>query len=90
MTFNVYPSITGVSVTDHARAEIAEVAAGVRERTGVEISDDEFLESPHIYVGSIDGLAEKFVSLRERLGISSFMVGEVGPLDAIVERLAGS
>jgi hypothetical protein len=79
-----------VSVTDDARGEISEIAASARERTGVEISDDELLESPHIFIGSIDELAEKLVRLRDQLGISSFMVGEMGPLDPLVERLAGS
>jgi hypothetical protein len=41
-------------------------------------------------IGSVDGLAEKFAMLRERLGITSFLVGDVGPLDAVVRRLAGT
>ena len=47
------------------------------------------LESPHLFIGSIDGLVEKLVGLRERLGISSVMLGEVDELAPIVERLAG-
>jgi probable F420-dependent oxidoreductase len=90
LTFNVYPSMAGVSVTDHARAEARDVADAIRGRTGLEISEDELLESPHIFIGSIDGLAEKFIGLRDRLGISSFMVGGMGPLDPLVERLAGT
>ena len=57
--------------------------------SGVEITADEVLESPHAYIGSIDGLTEKVVELRERLGISSIMVGEIDELAPVVERLAG-
>jgi hypothetical protein len=38
----------------------------------------------------VDSLTEKFAALRERLGISSIMVGAVGELDGVVERLAGT
>jgi hypothetical protein len=54
------------------------------------ISERQVAESPHVMIGSLDGLVEKFTMLRERLGISSFLVGDVGPLDAVVERLAGT
>jgi hypothetical protein len=50
---------------------------------------DEFLESPHVFIGSVDGLVAKFTELRERLGISSFMTGDVATLAPVVERLAG-
>ena len=89
LEFNVYPSMSEVSVTDHARAEVRDLAGRLRARSGVEISEDELLESPHIFIGSIDGLAEKLLMLRERLGVSSIMVGEVDPLAPLVERLAG-
>jgi probable F420-dependent oxidoreductase len=90
LEFNVYPSMAKVSVTDRARAEAREVAAQVRSRTGVEISEDELLESPHIFIGSIASLVEKFTMLRERLGITSIMVGDMDALAPVVERLAGS
>jgi probable F420-dependent oxidoreductase len=89
LTFNVYPSVTGISVTDHARAEVRELAGRLLRDRGVEITEDELLDSPHIFVGSMAGLAEKFERLRDQLGISSFMVGEMGPLDPLVERMAG-
>jgi hypothetical protein len=41
-------------------------------------------------VNTVDGLVAKFRRLRDELGISSFMVGEVGELDPVVERLAGT
>jgi probable F420-dependent oxidoreductase len=90
LELNVYPTGTSPLLTDHARREAETLAEAFREQSGHDISADEVLESPHIFVGSVDGLVEKLRELRERLGISSFMVGEVGELDAVVERLAGT
>jgi hypothetical protein len=51
---------------------------------------DDLLGSPHVFIGSIAGLAAKLVEVRERFGISSFMLGEIDELAPIVERLAGT
>jgi probable F420-dependent oxidoreductase len=90
LTFNVYPSMSQPSVTDSAREEIAALVARLTEEGGAPISEEQVADSPHVMIGSVDSLAEKFVMLRERLGISSFLVGDVGPMDAVVGRLAGS
>jgi probable F420-dependent oxidoreductase len=90
LELNVYPSSWPIVVTDHPRAEAAKLVDRFRERTGAELTEEQVLESPHVFVGSIAGLEEKFRSLRERLGISSIMVGELGELDPLVERLAGT
>lgn len=87
--FNVYPSTTGVSVTDHALAEARDLAAALAGRTARDVTAEELLESPHIFIGSLASLEAKFIRLRDELGISSIMVGDIGPLDALVERLAG-
>ena len=89
LEINVYPTGTGPILTDSARKVAADVLDGIRARTGVEVSVDEFLESPHVFIGSVDGLVAKFTELRERLGISSFMTGDVATLAPVVERLAG-
>jgi probable F420-dependent oxidoreductase len=89
LELNVYPSGVGVSVTGHALAEARDVAAFLAGRTAVDLTPEEILESPHIFIGSLQAFEEKFIRLREELGISSIMVGELGPLDAVVERLAG-
>ena len=65
-------------------------AASLAGRTPFDVSAEELLESPHIFIGSLASLEEKFVRQREQLGINSIMVGEVGPLDSIVEHLAGT
>ncbi len=90
LELNTYPTGGPIVVTDHARAEAAARADRMRRRTGVEISADELLESPHTFIGSIDGLARKFVDLREQFGISSFMTGGIDELAPVVERLAGT
>jgi len=90
LEFNVYPSGSPVMVTDHARKDGQDALDALTQRSGIEITLDEFLESPHVFIGSVDGLVEKVQVLRERLGISSFMVGDVDTLAPVVERLAGT
>jgi probable F420-dependent oxidoreductase len=90
LELNVYPSGTPLSVTDHALSEAKEIAARLAGRTPVDLTPEEILESPHVFVGSLASLEAKLIRLREELGISSIMVGDLGPLDSIVERLAGT
>jgi probable F420-dependent oxidoreductase len=90
LELNVYPSGAPVLVTDHARKDGQDALDALRARTGVDLPLDDFLASPHIFIGSLDGLAAKFQEQRDALGISSIMVGGLGPLDRIVERLAGT
>jgi probable F420-dependent oxidoreductase len=90
LTLNVYPSMSQAMVTDRAGEEIAALAEQLSEIGAAPISERQVAESPHVMVGSVDSLAEKFTMLRERLGITSFLVGDVGPLDAVVQRLAGT
>lgn len=90
LEFNVYPSMSPVVVTDHARSELESLGARLEERSGIPITVEELAQSPHIFIGSIDELTEKFQMLRERLGVSSFLVGGVDELAPVVERLAGT
>ena len=89
LVFNVYPSSWPVTITDHARSEAAKVVDHLRGRSPVDLTEDEVLESPHLFIGSVEGLVEKFKTLRERLGISSVMCGDVDELIPVVERLIG-
>ncbi len=89
LTLNVYPSSYPVSVTDDPRAEARRAADVLRQRE-VELTEDEVLASPYLYIGSVDSLVEKFLGLRQELGISSFMVGELDDMLPVVERLAGT
>ena len=90
LELNVYPSTWPIVVTDHPRAEAARVIDHLRGRSATDLTVDEVLASPHLFIGSIDGLVEKFRDLRARLGISSFMVGKIDELAPVVERLAGT
>ena len=90
LEFNIYPSLSPVIVTDHARREAEDLSSSLMARSGVPITADDLLDSPHIFIGSVDGLVEKFTRLREELGISSIMVGAVDELTAVVERLVGT
>ncbi len=90
LELNIYPSMTGISVTDAPLREAGEVAERLTERSGVPITAEELLDSPHIFINTADGFVEKFRRLRDELGITSIMVGEVGELDAVVEQLAGT
>ena len=90
LEFNVYPSQWPIVVTDDLRGEARKVIERMKEKTGVELTEREIIDSPHIFVGSIDRFVEKFSDLRERLGINSFLVGGLDDLGPVVERLAGS
>jgi probable F420-dependent oxidoreductase len=90
LELNVYPTGSAPLITDHARKAAADILDGIRARTGVEITVEEYLESPHVFIGSVEGLVAKFREQRERLGVSSFMTGDVGTLAPVVERLAGT
>jgi probable F420-dependent oxidoreductase len=89
LEFNVYPSQWPVTVTDDIHAEARRVIDRMKHRTGYELTEDEVIESPHVFIGSIDHFVAKFRRLRDELGISSFMLGDVDDLAPVVERLAG-
>ena len=90
LEFNVYPSMSQIIVTDQARSELGAMAARLEQRSGIPVTVDDLAESPHIYIGSVAELVDKIRMLRERLGITSFMLGGVDQLSAVVERLAGT
>ena len=90
LSFNVYPSGAPIIVTDDLRGEARKVIDRMKEGTGIELTEQEIIDSPHIFIGSIDRFVEKFSELRERLGINSFLVGSLDELGPVVERLAGT
>lgn len=90
LSLNVYPSSWPVTVTDRVSDAAREAADSLEERLGTRLTDAQVLASPHIYIGSVESLTEKVIGLRQGLGISSFMVGELGPLDGLVETLSGT
>jgi hypothetical protein len=77
-------------VTDDLEGEAAKVAAALKERSGTELSGQDVIDSPHFFIGSHDRFVEKFTELRDRLGISSFLVGGLDELGPVVQRLAST
>jgi probable F420-dependent oxidoreductase len=89
LELNTYPTGGPTVVTDHPRAEARRRADRIREQTGVELSVEEVLDSPHVFIGSIKDLTRKFADLRERFGISSFLIDDLDSLAPVVQELAG-
>jgi probable F420-dependent oxidoreductase len=90
LEINTYPSFSA-KVTDQARPAAREVQDRIRQRYGVELSEDDILESPHVFIGSVTHLIEKFQMLRERLSINHIFVSEeFRDFAPVVERLSGS
>jgi probable F420-dependent oxidoreductase len=90
LTFNTYPSAWPLRVTDDLTGEAAAAVAAIRARTGVELTLQEVIDSPHLFIGSVDRIVEKLVELRERLGISSFLLADLEQAGPVVGRLAGT
>jgi probable F420-dependent oxidoreductase len=89
LVFDVYPSAWPIVVTDDPRAEAEKVVEHLAGRADVDLTADDVLASPHLFVNTIDGFVEKFERLRDELGISSFMIGEIDELAPVVARLSG-
>jgi len=89
LVLDVYPSAWPIIVTDDPRAEAEKVVEHLAGRADVDLTVDDVLASPHLFVNTIDGFVEKFERLRAELGISSFMVGEIDELAPVVARLSG-
>jgi probable F420-dependent oxidoreductase len=86
---NTYPTGGPMVLTGNAKAEAARRADKLRERTGVELTVEEILESPQVFIGSVKELTRKILDLREHLGISSFLFDDMEAFAPIVEELAG-
>ena len=86
---NTYPTGGPMVLTSNPKAEAARRAGKIRESTGVELTAEEILESPHVFIGSIKELTQKALDLRERLGISSFLFDDMEAFAPVVEELAG-
>jgi probable F420-dependent oxidoreductase len=90
LEFNIYPSMWPVTVTDDLYGEARRVIDHLRARTGIELTEQDVIDSPHLFIGSIDRLVEKFQQLREELGITSILLGDLGELTPVMERLVGT
>jgi probable F420-dependent oxidoreductase len=88
LVFNVYPSGRPPILTNDARGVARDVIADLHGRTGIELTEADVLAAPHLWIGSVDELVQKAVALREGLGITSIMLGDVDELAPVVERRA--
>jgi probable F420-dependent oxidoreductase len=87
---NTYPAFRPAAVTDEPRKAAADLLARINERQPSGLTVDELLDSPHVFVGTVAQLIEKFTRLRDELGISNIMVGNgMEEFAPVVERLAG-
>ena len=76
-------------ITADPRAEARRRVDRLREQTGVELSIEEVLESPHTFIGTVEDLTRKCLELRERFGISSFLTVDPIVLAPVIEQLVG-
>jgi probable F420-dependent oxidoreductase len=90
LEINTYSAVGPIVITSDPRAEARRRIDILRAlSTGYELSVDEVLDSPHVFIGSVKDLTRKFVELRERFGISSFRIDDLDALAPVVEELAG-
>ena len=90
LELNVYPSRVAPEITDDGHAALRQAVDEIGARSGDRPDEAMLRDSPHIWIGSLDELAEKAQRLRGELGISSLMLGEVDELAPLVGRLTGS
>jgi probable F420-dependent oxidoreductase len=90
LELNSYPAGGPMVVTNDSKGESRRRADKLRERTGVALTVKEIRESPHVFIGSLKELTQKFIDLRERFGISSFLLDDMETFAPIVEELAGT
>ena len=89
LELNTYPAGGPMLITGHPQAEARRRADRIRERTGAELTAEQILDSPHVFIGSVKDLTRKFTDLRSRFGISSFLIDDLDALTPVVEELAG-
>jgi probable F420-dependent oxidoreductase len=89
LELNTYPAAGPTVITGDPRAEARSRADRIRDRTGIDLTVEEILDSPHAFIGSVKDLTRKFEDLRERFGISSFLIDDLDALAPVVENLSG-
>jgi probable F420-dependent oxidoreductase len=89
LELNTYPTGGPTVITSNARAEARRRADRIRAQTGTELTVEEILDSPHVFIGSVKDLTRKFADLREQFGISSFLIDDLDALAPVVEELTG-
>lgn len=79
-----------MQVTDEPRPALRALAERLHAIYGVELSEDELMDSPCIFIGSVGQLERNCVELRDRFGISYVMVSDgMEEFAPVVEHVAG-
>jgi probable F420-dependent oxidoreductase len=90
LELNTYPSFRPASVTNDPKKPLEDLLARLNAE-GAGLTLEELMDSPHVFIGTVDQLVAKFTRLRDELGISNIMVGSgIDDFAPIVERLAGT
>jgi probable F420-dependent oxidoreductase len=90
LEINTYSAVGPTVITDDPRAEAGRRMDLIRALSaGGELTVEEILDSPHVFIGSVKDLTRKFVELRERFGINSFRIDDLDAMAPVVEELAG-
>jgi probable F420-dependent oxidoreductase len=89
LELNTYPTGGPTVITANPAAEARRRADRIRAQTGIELTVEEILDSPHVFIGTVNDLTRKFTDLRERFGISSFLIDDLDALAPVVAELAG-
>ena len=67
----------GAAITDDARGELRRLSEWQKANLGAGLTEKELAESPHVFIGSVAGVADKLVEVRERWGINCLTLDEV-------------
>ena len=67
----------GAAITDDARGEIRRLADWQQANLGHHLSEPELAASPHVYIGSVEAVADKLLEVRERWGINCLTLDDI-------------
>ncbi|HEY4888054.1 MAG TPA: TIGR03621 family F420-dependent LLM class oxidoreductase [Candidatus Dormibacteraeota bacterium] len=67
----------GAMITDDARGELRRLSEWQAANLGHGLSEAELMGSPHVFIGSVESVAEKLIEIRDRWGINCLTLDEV-------------
>jgi probable F420-dependent oxidoreductase len=93
LDISVLRLIGDITITREPLKAAAEVARGLTDRTGVQITAQDVIESPYSLIGTVPELVDKLIRIRQRWGINSFLIGwfdepRLRDIAPVVEHLA--
>ena len=93
LDISVLRLIGDITITREPLKAAAEVARGLTDRTGVQITAQDVIESPYSLIGTVPDLVDKLIRTRQHWGINSFLIGwfdepTLRDIAPVVEQLA--